>query len=233
MSQLLRLLPAIVRLVEHDTDMSADQLEILLMASGLEADERYVRELGIWVRLLARARDAAATDMADAVVEGLIVRGIPEDQARGAVISLRKPEGHEADTQNVEAAAGTLSPEVALGDPEERLMRPGDSLADGQMSQPRWTITKDYIADKDAPEGTNANAVGVQGPLSRVTTPHDPNITKFRMYDDDDELIYEGVYGPLSSDDEFFAPLDDFGEPNVGCTYIKYYNEKMKVWEVL
>jgi len=45
--------------------------------------------------------------------------------------------------------------------------------------------------------------------------------SKFRLYDDDDNLYYEGfIYG----DDKIhgFEPLDDFGMPNDGCTTIKY-----------
>ena len=43
---------------------------------------------------------------------------------------------------------------------------------------------------------------------------------QFRMFDDDGELYYEG-----RCTIESFAPLDDFGMPNAGCTTIKYRNE--------
>ena len=39
---------------------------------------------------------------------------------------------------------------------------------------------------------------------------------RFRLLDDDGEIYYEGF---LIGDE--FAPLDDFGEPNAGCTSIQ------------
>jgi hypothetical protein len=44
---------------------------------------------------------------------------------------------------------------------------------------------------------------------------------KFRLFDDDDILYYEGY----SVDDSSFDPLDDFGTPNAGATYIKYFEK--------
>lgn len=80
-----------------------------------------------------------------------------------------------------------------------------------------WVITKDVIGD-----GEDDGTAGPQGA-------DDATIEKlkkgdgfpFRMFDDDGELYYEG-YCAL----EDFAPLDDFGMPNAGCTEIKYRNEK-------
>lgn len=76
-----------------------------------------------------------------------------------------------------------------------------------------WTITKDRIE--------NGEAKGVSGPYGcdeNVRT----NPAKFSMYDDDDTCYYEGmIYGNY----EGFEPLDDFGMPNAGCTYIKINGE--------
>ena len=48
------------------------------------------------------------------------------------------------------------------------------------------------------------------------------NSARFSMYDDDDNCYYEGmIYG----DYDGFEPLDDFGMPNAGCTYIKINGE--------
>ena len=49
---------------------------------------------------------------------------------------------------------------------------------------------------------------------------------KFRLYDDDGELYFEGA----SSDSSNFDPLDYFGE-SYGCTDIKYYENGK--WESL
>lgn len=78
-----------------------------------------------------------------------------------------------------------------------------------------WIITKEVLSFGDESE------VGIMGPFGLS-----PGIeqrlksgegTKFRLYDDDDELYYEGLYiGDLSEGD----PLHDFGAPNAGCTYM-------------
>ena len=48
------------------------------------------------------------------------------------------------------------------------------------------------------------------------------NQAKFSMYDDDDICYYEGI---IYGDYDGFEPLDDFGMPNAGCTYIKINGE--------
>lgn len=88
-----------------------------------------------------------------------------------------------------------------------------------------WIITKDHIADKNAAEGTNANAVGVCGP-SRAK-PETIEALKaggghaFRMLDDDGELYYEGRCTSCD-DNAALGPLDNFGMPNAGATTIQY-----------
>lgn len=47
------------------------------------------------------------------------------------------------------------------------------------------------------------------------------------MYDDDDNLYYEG-YVIEDGGEEGFNPLDHYGEPNAGCTYIKLRGEDGK-----
>ncbi len=79
-----------------------------------------------------------------------------------------------------------------------------------------WVITKDHISD-GADEG-----VGSRYYKKGIRLPH-----RFKMYDDDGELYYEG----LSSDKDVFNPLDDFGMPNAGCTEIKYLTDGK--WETL
>ncbi len=71
-----------------------------------------------------------------------------------------------------------------------------------------WEITKDII-DK-------GKAVGVcscNRSDSKTALLH-----RFRLLDDDGLIYYEGI----SDDDSSFAPLDDFGEANAGCTEIHY-----------
>ena len=85
----------------------------------------------------------------------------------------------------------------------------------------QWTITQDLIADPSAKPGTNCNAAGMVGPRDATLTADEiishPKAAPFTMYDDDGELYYRGmIVGP---DD--YAPLDDFGMPNAGCTEIR------------
>lgn len=52
----------------------------------------------------------------------------------------------------------------------------------------------------------------------------------FKMYDDDGEHYYSGViFGEYGG----FEPLDDFGMPNAGCTWIEYRNKETHEWERL
>lgn len=78
-----------------------------------------------------------------------------------------------------------------------------------------WIIDIDYIADKTASSGTNANAKGMK---SRNYKEGCANY-KFRLLDDDGQVYYAG----RSDDDSSFAPLDCFGLPNAGCTVIQYW----------
>ena len=105
------------------------------------------------------------------------------------------------------------------------------------MSNYAWTITRDLIADKDAPEGTNANAKGIVGPrdceLTSEQIRRHPDAEKFIMKDDSGESYYHGYYVELGETEEGeFYPLDDFGMPNAGCSEI-WYKNKNGEWSVL
>jgi hypothetical protein len=54
-------------------------------------------------------------------------------------------------------------------------------------------------------------------------------IHEFRLADGDDIVYY---YGRCTSDSSF-APLDDYGMPNDGCTDIEYKNPTTGKWEAL
>lgn len=54
--------------------------------------------------------------------------------------------------------------------------------------------------------------------------------SKFRLYDDDGVLYYEGhIFGDDTVNG--FEPLDDFGMPNDGCTTFKYFVDG--IWKTL
>lgn len=96
-----------------------------------------------------------------------------------------------------------------------------------------WAITIDFLAEPGSRPGTNANAIGKYGP--RMTTlkysqiVNHPEGQRFRLYDDDLELCYEGVLVNGSG----FEPQDDFGHPNAGTTITKIFNKETNDWEVL
>lgn len=81
-----------------------------------------------------------------------------------------------------------------------------------------WIIDVDHDADKTAKAPSNANAVGMIGPRAYKGDGSELH-NKFRMLTDDREVVYEG----RSGDNSDFGPLDDFGQPNYGCTIIQYW----------
>ena len=56
-------------------------------------------------------------------------------------------------------------------------------------------------------------------------------VHKFRCCDDDGDWYFMGL-STSNDDDDAFAPLDEIGFA-YGCTYIEYWNEDKKEWEVL
>jgi hypothetical protein len=85
-----------------------------------------------------------------------------------------------------------------------------------------WVITKDEIFSANKEIATERSAVGTIGPSTCTKSAQEiinhPKSVKFRMKDDDGVIYYEGF---LIGDE--FAPLDDFGEPNAGCTSIEVF----------
>ncbi len=86
---------------------------------------------------------------------------------------------------------------------------------DTELAAYRWRITQDHISE------SGDRDVGVEGPRNLDDDIKD-NPTAFYLYDDDDNLYYTGMlYGDFTG----LEPLDDFGRPNAGCTYIKINGE--------
>jgi len=103
------------------------------------------------------------------------------------------------------------------------------------MNQHAWIIDRDYAPEGEP--GTCLNATGLTGP--RGASPESLTAlaggfgARFLMYDDDGNLNYSGrLLGDPDSEDGF-APLDEFGSPNAGCTYIKYYDADSGEWTQL
>jgi len=94
-----------------------------------------------------------------------------------------------------------------------------------------WIITEDKI---NTETGTKTR-VGTLGPRNIAEDLAERlkkgEGVKFRMKDDDGEIYYIGNFLGDEDSEDGFAPLDDFGQPDAGCTSIEYYkNEK---WQVL
>lgn len=100
-----------------------------------------------------------------------------------------------------------------------------------------WVITKDVNPDPKAKPATNDNATGLIGPSNALPLTADeirthPKAKRFRMLDDDGTICYYGYLvdetdkndmDSYAAGDHAFAPLDDFGEPNAGCTKLEYW----------
>lgn len=95
------------------------------------------------------------------------------------------------------------------------------------MSEYSWVITRDFLNENDVGV-CGPSDVGVCGPRDCEMSPGDIRSkgNKFRMYDDDGELYYEGY---ICGDYSGLEPLDDFGMPNAGCTEIRYFKGTKKI----
>lgn len=91
-----------------------------------------------------------------------------------------------------------------------------------------WVITKDKLFEDSVKEYGKCNFTSSVGVSSRKYDGRKLE-HRFRMKDDDGIIYYYGT----CSNDSSFAPLDDFGMPDSGCTSIEYYNKDKKKWEVL
>lgn len=87
-----------------------------------------------------------------------------------------------------------------------------------------FVITKDHIDDKEHTDVIIHGPGNAEHTVDAIMRSSDKEY--FRMYDDDDELYYEGYYlysDKEDSEDECteLQPLDCYGTPNAGCTYMK------------
>lgn len=96
-----------------------------------------------------------------------------------------------------------------------------------------WRIERDYDHERCKKEygaqyDLTRSEVGTKS--SNYDEAFSDKLTKrFRMKDDDGDIIYGGACTP----DTEFEPLDDFGEGNFGCTSIEFKNDATGEWEVL
>lgn len=112
-----------------------------------------------------------------------------------------------------------------------------------------WYITKAHLKDVEpdvhGPRDGDRSQLMLARSLARLTQEADlrtvvdaiPTVRRFRMYDDDGEPYYDGLFlrSPTSTEgcEDDFAPLEDFGMPNAGCTRIDYWNALAQEWITL
>lgn len=76
-----------------------------------------------------------------------------------------------------------------------------------------WKITKVFIDSLSKEVGISCGDKSLKS-----------NSKIFTMYDDDNNCYYQGmIYGDYTG----FEPLNDFGMPNAGCTYIKMNGKEL------
>jgi hypothetical protein len=93
-----------------------------------------------------------------------------------------------------------------------------------------WIIVRNYL-DSDTKLG-GGKAIPAEHVLKAYK--NHPDTQYFMLYDDDDNLYYDGyILEDEDSDyDSLFDPLD-WATYNAGCTYIKYRNQKTGKMEIL
>lgn len=92
-----------------------------------------------------------------------------------------------------------------------------------------WIVTKDYT---DLCNNKDFKEVEIVGP--RNCSIEKEELLKghpFKMFDDDDNIYFEGFLIGDNTGHDGFMPLDNYGTPAAGCSYIKYKVEG--TWEVL
>jgi len=116
------------------------------------------------------------------------------------------------------------------------------------MLQYAWKIYTDHLAAKEGKDSTAVGCYSVGGFLNHPTPPAPMAELlaridageghPFRLVDDDEIVYYEGriLVGGDNDLNELggggFEPLDEFGMPDSGCTFIEYKNAEGE-WEYL
>ncbi|MGH7239877.1 MAG: hypothetical protein ACREHG_07405 [Candidatus Saccharimonadales bacterium] len=95
-----------------------------------------------------------------------------------------------------------------------------------------WRITRDHLAGAFADIYGPWNSTDEQIEVLRHPVKNADQLTRFRIYDDDDELYFSGYFFGDSESEDGFGPLDDYGLPDAGATRIDYLRENGE-WETL
>jgi len=104
------------------------------------------------------------------------------------------------------------------------------------MSSYAWVITRDLFAEEFDDESTDVGTWGPHGATEDMVAAAKAKGVgvSFKMYDGDGNHVYSGrIWHRKGKDHCEFQPLRDFGEPNFGCTEIRYRNAESGEWEAL
>lgn len=97
-----------------------------------------------------------------------------------------------------------------------------------------FKITKDHLWTKSDPYPSGVGTYGPRGITDEEVAKLDKGEGhRFRMYDDDGELYYSGLYLGDKNSEDAFEPLDCYGTPNAGAVRIDYINDVNGKWEEL
>ena len=92
-----------------------------------------------------------------------------------------------------------------------------------------WIITRDVLCDfygeHDDSDAGRTGPAGLSADRERQLQRQCSLHIQFRMYDDDNELYYEGILWDSTNGCHDMAPLHDFGMPNAGCTRIDIFRK--------
>ena len=96
------------------------------------------------------------------------------------------------------------------------------------MKPTGWIVTRNYCD----PRNCMYEEVEIIGP-GDCEIPKEELLKghPFKMYDDDHNLYYTGFLVGDKKSHEALTPLEDYGTPNAGASYIKYQNDETKKWE--
>lgn len=90
-----------------------------------------------------------------------------------------------------------------------------------------WKITKDNISGEVGEKSdVGVGSIGIEKIDESTLT------EKFQLKDDDGFIHYEGISDD-SQTEGAFDPLDNFGQPNTGCTSIYYLDKQSGRYEPL
>ena len=94
-----------------------------------------------------------------------------------------------------------------------------------------FVITKDHLAEDESESCVGHRPTNFNGKKHADPALDDEDAERFKMYDDDGNLYFEGMLS-ANPDLDGFEPLDEFGI-TFGCTEIRYLNKATGKWETL